>query len=579
MLLQGLCASKGVAIGRLYVVDRAQLEVTEYHIPKARVEQEVERLYAALEQARAQLREVRARIPQTTTADITSFIDTHLLMLQDSALTRVPEAIIRERQVNAEWAMKLQRDELVAVFEAMDDAYLRTRRDDVDHVVSRIQRILLRLDHKHDDHLGNLFAGQVVLAHDLTPADVVLLHHQGIAGFITEYGGPTSHAAILARSLRMPSLVGMHQARTYLRDDDLVILDGRAGVLITDPDERAVAYYRGLQERIEAHHAARHQLRDRPTRTRDGRKVTLHANIELPDDVVAVRRVGAEGVGLYRTEFLFMNRERMPDEEEQVAAYSAVVLALEGAPVTIRTLDVGADKTLQPAAGTSGPVCSNPALGLRAVRLCLREPALFLTQLRAILRAAVHGQVRLMIPMLSSLHEVFQVRQMVDTARRSLRRDGLPCAEEVPIGAMVEVPATALCADLFAPHLDFLSIGTNDLIQYAIAIDRVDDEVNYLYDPLHPAVLRLVAATIRAGQGAGIPVSMCGEMAGNSSYTRLLLGMGLREFSVPPNALLEIKQVINESDTAALGPLAERFLEFPDPLAVGAMLADINRAG
>ncbi|MDZ7751954.1 MAG: phosphoenolpyruvate--protein phosphotransferase [Gammaproteobacteria bacterium] len=564
VLLRGICAAKGVAMGHLYVADRSQLEVTEYALAPQQVEAEVARLFAGVESARRQLQEVKRRIPTDTSADIASFIDTHLLMLQDSALTTVPAQIIRERACNAEWALKVQRDDLVRVFEAMDDGYLRTRKDDVEHVVARIQHALLGKSAGDPVAEEDALAGHVVLARDLSPAELVLLNHQGVVGIITEFGGPTSHSAILARSLRLPSVVGLHQAHTYLKDGDTVIVDGREGVVVVDADARITNYYQGLKESIYTHHKQRERLRDKPVVTRDGHAIRLHANIELPEDVVAVRQVNAAGVGLYRTEFLFMNRATPPDEEEQVEAYASVVLALDGAPVTIRTLDVGADKSCDSVRGGSESVCINPALGLRAVRLCLRETGVFLTQLRAILRAAALGEVRLMVPMVSTVAEVRQVRQLVEMAHQSLVQDGLEHAAAVPLGVMVEVPGTALAADLFAPHLDFLSIGTNDLIQYTLAIDRLDDEVNYLYDPLHPAVLRLVDIILQAGAAAGIPVSMCGEMAGNSSYTRLLLGLGLREFSVPPNALLEIKQAINESDVQDAAAIARAFLGVSD---------------
>ena len=525
--------------------------------------------------ARNDLRAVRKRIPEDTSADIAAFIDTHLLMLEDSALTKAPIQLIRARRCNAEWALKLQRDALVSVFEEMDDPYLRTRKDDVEHVVARIQRILLRQDTLHHEKPDSRLSGQVVLADDLTPADTVLLLHQGIAGFITEYGGPTSHTAILGRSLGIPAVVGLHEARLYLRSGDLVVVDGRAGAVLVDPDEQILEHYRARQRHIEDQHIQRAKLRRAPTRTVDGTDVLLQANIELPEDVDTVIQVSAEGVGLYRTEFLFMNRDQMPDEEEQYQAYRHVVEALGGAPVTLRTLDMGADKTID-GGRYSSSWCSNPALGLRAVRLCLKEPSLFRPQLRAILRASQHGPARLLVPMLSNTQEVGQVLRLIKDCRRELRRDGLPFNAQMPVGAMVEVPAAALCADLFAKQLDFLSIGTNDLIQYTIATDRVDDEVNYLYDPLHPAVLRLITMTIKAGASAGTPVSMCGEMAGNARYTRLLLGMGLRQFSVPPNALLEVKQVINCSNATALAKMAKRVLRASDRSRQVAALDKMN---
>ena len=574
--LQGICAAKGIAIGRLYVFDRGQVEVSEYTLDFPEVDREVERLRFAVESARAELAEVRRQIPIGTPSEIAGFLDAHLLMLEDTALTRAPEELIRERRWNAEWALKVQRDALVSVFEEMDDAYLRTRKDDVDHVVARIQRILLRQTRPHHDVGDSGLAGTIVFAHDLTPADTVLLRQQGISGFITEMGGPTSHTAILARSLRIPSLVGVHQARLYLRDDDLVVVDARAGVVLVDPDAALVRYYQRRRREIERHRAARRKLAGMPARTSDGVDIVLQANIELPGDVQAARRVNAAGVGLYRTEYLFMNRESLPDEEEQYEAYAAVVRAMRGAPVTIRTLDLGVDKDVAGARRASpGP---NPALGLRAIRLCLREPALFRPQLRAILRASALGPVRLLVPMLSSLSEMHQVLQLVAECRRNLEHDGLAFDPQIPVGAMIEVPAAAVCADLFARRLAFLSIGTNDLIQYTLAIDRIDDEVNYLYDPLHPAVLRLIHGTLEVGARMGVPVAMCGEMAANPRYTRLLLGLGLREFSVPPNALLEVKQIITTSDAGALHPLVHRLLRSADPNMRAALFEEIHGA-
>jgi phosphotransferase system enzyme I (PtsI) len=554
--LHGICASKGIAIGRVYVVERGRVDISEYHLDETEIGREIDRFGRAVEKARAELRAIRDRIPANTSADIAAFIDTHLLMLEDSALTKAPVDLVKGRHCNAEWALKLQRDALVSVFEEMDDPYLRTRKDDVEHVVTMLQRLLLQQEKPYEEKSDSRVTGHVVLADDLTPADTVSLLHRGIAGFVTEYGGPTSHTAILGRSLRIPAVVGMHQARLYIHDEDLVVVDGQAGVVLVDPDERTIEHYRAQQRHIEERHTLLARLRDAPARTLDGEEIVLQANIELPEDVDNVTEVSADGVGLYRTEFLFMNREDTPDEEEQFEAYSHVVSALNGAPVTIRTLDIGAEKTLD--GGRHGsPWSPNPALGLRAVRLCLREPALFRTQLRAILRAARRGPVRLLIPMLSGLQEISQIKQLVAECRESLTADGLEFDPDLPIGAMIEVPAAALCADLFAERLDFLSIGTNDLIQYTIATDRVDDEVNYLYDPLHPAVLRLIDMTLKAGEAAGVPVSMCGEMAGNGRYTRLLLSMGLRQFSVPPNALLEIKQVINASHAGRLRELAK----------------------
>jgi len=573
--LHGIGASKGIAIGKVHIVTRGLMEVPEYTLKKTEVESEVKRFKKAIAGARADLGAIKEQIPSDTDTDIAAFIDTHLLMLDDSAITKAPIKFIREQLRNAEWALKVHRDALVSVFEAMEDSYLRTRKDDIDHVVTSVQMRLMHSE-KSISHSDDSFAGKIVFADDLTPADTVLMQHQGVAALVTEFGGPNSHTAILARSLRIPAVVGLHNAGPYLRENDTLIIDGRQGVVLVDPDEQMVRHYEKLQRQIERVHSARRKLRYAPTITSDGESIVLQANVELPADLDGAVQVGAQGIGLYRTEYLFMNRAAPPDEEEQYQAYTEVVRAGEGAPVTIRTLDLGADKQVD---GTrpGAPMSSNPALGLRAVRLCLKEPGLFRPQLRAILRASAHSPVRMMIPMLSTTGELAQVMDMVKSCRKELDNEGQPYDEAMPIGAMIEVPAAAICADIFARKLDFLSIGTNDLIQYTIAIDRVDDEVNYLYDPLHPAVLRLIQMTIRAGEKVGIPVAMCGEMAGDARYTRLLLGMGLKEFSVHPNALLEVKQVINGSRVADSRKFTRRVMRVIKSTARSALLEEMNK--
>ena len=548
--LHGVSASRGVAMGPVHVIDRGKVEIEERHLPRSRLDREVRRYQRALETAGRQLAAVKQRIPTDTTADIAAFIDTHLLMLEDAAISSVPIDTIRSQQCNAEWALKLQRDALVAAFDAMDDPYLRTRKDDVDHVADRVQAILQGRAAARAERAIRDQTPHIVFADDLTPADTVLMQHQGVLALLTEFGGPNSHTAILARSLRIPAVVGMHNVRPFLRNEDMVIVDGRQGVALVHPDEDTIKFYRRQERSIARERAARRKLRNAPAVSKDGEQVLLLANAELPSDLPLVRDVGASGIGLYRTEFLFMNRDLPPDEEEQVETYSTFTSALRGAPVTIRTLDLGADKTVD-GSRPGAPTSANPALGLRAVRLCLKEQTLFRPQIRAILRVSAQAPVRMMIPMLSNTQELAQVLQIVEECRQEMRGEGLAFNPEMPIGAMIEVPAAAICADIFARHLDFLSIGTNDLIQYTIAIDRVDDEVNYLYDPLHPAVLRLIQMTIKAGQRANVSVAMCGEMAGDVRYTRLLLGMGLKEFSVHPNALLELKQVITHSQVAA----------------------------
>jgi len=571
----GIGASKGIAIGQARIVKRGVVEVPEYTLNKSDIEQEVSRFRTAVAGARADLGAIKDQIPPETAKDIAAFIDTHLLMLNDSAISKAPIKIIREQQHNAEWALKVQRDALVAVFDAMNDSYLRTRKDDVDHVVNSVQMRLMHTDASMARADGS-FSGKIVFADDLTPADTVLMQHQGVAAFVTEFGGPNSHTAILARSLRIPAVVGLHNAGPYLRENDTLIIDGRQGVVLVDPDAQMLRHYRKLQREIERIDSARRKLRYAPAITSDGESIVLQANVELPADFETAVQVGAQGIGLYRTEYLFMNRDNPPDEEEQYQAYSEVVRAGEGAPVTIRTLDLGADKQVD---GTrpNAPTSSNPALGLRAIRLCLKEPALFRPQLRAILRLSAHSPVRLMIPMLSTMGELAQVLDLINACRRELDAEGKAYDKNLPVGAMIEVPAAAICADIFARELDFLSIGTNDLIQYTIAIDRVDDEVNYLYDPLHLAVLRLIQMTIEAGHKMGIPVAMCGEMAGDARYTRLLLGMGLKEFSVHPNALLEVKQVITESHVAECQKFTQRVMRVIKSTTRTALLEEMNQ--
>jgi len=574
--ISGIGISRGIAIGAVYRLEQGDIEVYEAAIPTNLVEDEISRFRCSVRTARQQLKAIRNSIPETTPADITDFIDTHLLMLEDSMLTAAPVELIRQRQCNAEWALKIQRDALAKVFDEMDDPYLRTRKDDVDHVVTRILRILTGKETHTDPQDSVSLRGAIVLAHDLTPAETALLQHQGIAGFVTESGGPLSHTAILARSLGLPAIVGTHITPHQIRDGDTVILDAARSELLADVDTATLKDYRRQQRQQQKHRTELNRLKDKPAVTGDGIRIHLVANVELREDVLAARRAGAEGIGLYRTEFLFMNRSDIPDEEEQLKQYLSVVKALKGLPITIRTLDLGSDKECC-TESTGERISVNPALGLRAIRLCLKHADLFRPQLRAILRASAKGPVQMMIPMLSSAQELNEVIALIDDVKQELNREHLAFDLNMPIGGMIEVPAAALSATLFARQLDFLSIGTNDLIQYTLAIDRVDDEVTYLYDPLHPAVLRLIKMVIDAGQKYDVPVAMCGEMAGDTRYTRLLLGMGLTDFSVHPTALLEVKDVIHHSRIADAIDTASNILEQDDPVKIIEQLNILNK--
>jgi len=570
--LSGIGVSRGIGIGRVQRLHGGELEIPEHRLAPDQIEPEVTRFFDAQRSAKEQLRQIRARIPGGTPGEIAAFIDTHLLMLDDRSLTDAVVALIRSAQCNAEAALQKQRDALTAVFEQMEDPYLRSRKDDVQHVSARILRILLKQEK------GIVPAPRaeqaeppVIVADDVTPADIILLSQQEVAAFITEYGGPLSHTAILARSFGIPSIVGLHAARRLLREGELVIVDGDLGHALADPDAQALAFFETKRARQQTDRAALSQLRDRPAISRDGVRIKLLANIEMSQDAPYAADLGAEGVGLYRTEFLYMNRRDLPGEEEQYEAYAQVVAAVKGT-ITIRTLDLGADKQVD-SGSRRAPTANNPALGLRAIRLCLKEPELFRTQLRALLRASVHGAMQIMLPMISSVQEFRQAQQIIAAVTEQLRGEGHRVAGHVPLGAMIEVPAAALAAPLLARHARFLSIGTNDLIQYTLAIDRVDEEVNYLYDPLHPAVLRLIRMTIAAGEHSGVPVAMCGEMAGDPRYTRLLLGLGLNEFSMHPASVLEVKRIIMDSNVtelrrqAQLALAADSVREFQDRMA------------
>ena len=572
--LYGTGASRGIAIGKCYIVKRGQPKIRKYHIKKYQIQAEIKRFNEAVAKAQGQLGAVRKHIPVAASSDIAGFIDTHLLMLKDSALIQEPQRIIEKFACNAEWALQIQKDSLVAIFDEMADPYLRTRKDDLGYVVSQIQRFLMNQRSLSQEMTDRQLSKRIVLADDLTPADLVLIQHRGIIALATELSGPTSHTAILSQSLGIPAIVGLQHALEYITDEDQLILDGTQGVILVKPSKQIVAHYRRLRRADQYYRSGLKKLHKKPAVTLDKTIIDLQANIELPTDFSAVSAVGANGVGLYRTEFLYMNRNTPPDEEEHYATYIKVIDILDGLPLTIRTFALGAD---QP---TDLETQSNPAmgevLGLRAVRLYLKNPQLFLPQLRAIIRASARGPVRLMLPMLSNIHEVRQILQIVEEVMLEFEAQQIPYDHELKIGGMIEVPAAAICADIFARQLDFLSIGTNDLIQYTMAVDRDDEEVSYLYDPLNPAVLRLIRTTLEAGKKQQTPVIMCGEMAGETRYTPLLLGLGLRKFSIHPSALPEVKQVINQSDLTRLEAMAIKALNAENSIEVAEIIYSLE---
>ena len=530
------------------------------------------RFDAAINAVRVEFDTLHREIPAGAPAEFSAFVDLHRMILDDATLSIEPRRIIETEQCNAEWAIKLQTDALLAQFDAIEDSYLRERRNDVIQVVERILKALSgQPGYVPPPNSGDEQA-LILVAHDLSPADVVQFKRHNFASFITDVGGTTSHTAVVARSLNIPSIVALHRARELVRENELMIVDGSNGVLIVDPDARVLAEY---QMRKQAFGEERHKLtglRDTRAITRDGAVVALHANIELPEDVEQVLANGATGIGLFRSEFLFLNRSDLPDEDEQFEAYRSVAQAMKGLPVTIRTYDLGADKQIE----DNPHHAINPALGLRAIRLCLTEPQRFLSQLRALLRASHFGRISILIPMLSSASEIDQTLLMIARAKASLDHDEIAYDREIQVGGMIEVPAAALALNAFLRKLDFISIGTNDLIQYTLAIDRADESVAHLYDPLHPAILGLVSSIIKSANRAGVPVNMCGEMAGDISLTRLLLALGLRNFSMHAAHVPDVKQQVLNADVSALKSAAQRMLKASDPLRLKSQLAKMN---
>lgn len=570
--IHGIGVSGGIAIGHAHLVSNTTLEVDHYVVPPHQVPEESSRFDAAVQTVRDELELLHANVPVTAPAEFAAFINLHLMILNDSTLSVEPRTIIENEQCNAEWALKVQTDALLAQFDTIENSYLRERRADVIQVVERVLKVLSGqpgyippppTDAEHD---------RILVAHDLSPADVVQFKQHHFASFITDLGGTTSHTAVVARSLNIPSIVALHYARHLIRENDLLIIDGTQGVVIVDPGTQVLAEYQLRQHQFDIERQKLKRLKNTRATTLDGVKVELHANIELPGDVAEAQEHGATGIGLFRSEFLFLNRNDLPDEEEQFEAYRKAAQDMDGMPVTIRTYDLGADKQTN----DSQLITTNPALGLRAIRLCLTEPQRFLIQLRALLRASHYGKLKILIPMLTNANETEQTLQLLKRAKRSLDEANVPYDRKIQIGGMIEVPAAALALGQFTDKLDFLSVGTNDLIQYTLAIDRTDDAVAHLYDPLHPAILTLLSGIFKVAGRAGVPVALCGEMAGDVHMTRLLLGLGLRQYSMHSAHLPDVKQCILKSNLEIIRPLAQKMLRINDPVKLLSLLGRIN---
>ncbi|MGI4812550.1 MAG: phosphoenolpyruvate--protein phosphotransferase [Janthinobacterium lividum] len=570
--LHGIPVSRGIAIGRAHLLGAAALDVDQYLVELDHIDQEILRFEAAQNAVERELDTLRLALPDDAPGEMSAFLNVHRLILRDVMLGDATVDLIRTRRYNAEWALTEQLERLSRHFDEIEDEYLRERKADIEQVVERVLKALAgslnAVPVLNADGAGT-FPEMIVVARDISPADMLQLKTRSFRGFVTDLGGRTSHTAIVARSFGIPATVGVQQASLLIRQDDLIIIDGEEGVVIIDPAPLVLEEYTFKQSECLLEQQKLGRLKTSPAQSLDGTHISLMANIEMPQDAEAACAAGAVGIGLFRTEFLFMNREDdLPDEEEQVLAYRSAIESMRGLPVTIRTIDVGSDKPLDGRAGESPEPAANPALGLRAIRWCLSEPQMFLTQLRAILRASTAGPVKILVPMLAHAREIDQTLELINEARRQCDSAGHAYDPDIRIGGMIEIPAAALALPLFLRRLDFLSIGTNDLIQYTLAIDRADNSVAHLYDPLHPAVLHLICRTIEGANRAGVPVSLCGEMAGDAAYTRLLLGMGLTEFSMHPSQLLRVKREVLHARIPALKRAVADLMNAYEPIDV-----------
>ena len=568
--LHGIAVSKGIAIGKAVLISRAALEVSHYLVEPGKEEVEAKKLLDAFDQVRLELDQLRQGLPKDAPQEMAAFLDVHGMILADPALAEKPLKLIRTQRLNAAWALTTELNDLLEQFAEIEDPYLKERANDIRQVAERVIKALnSQKDNLEAEFLPSSDADieSIIVAHDIAPHDMLRFKDHAFTGFVTDLGGKTSHTAIVARSMEIPAVVGVRHASEMIRHGDWLILDGEQGVVVVSPDEQLLTEYRKLQSQAAKEARKLQQLKHAKTETEDRVDIELFANIELPEDAVQAVKLGAVGVGLFRSEFLFMDRKQaLPDEEQQYQEYRRVVDLMHGLPVNIRTIDVGADKALGVGGSEVSQTGTSP-LGLRAIRWSLTEPEIFLTQLRAILRASAHGQARIMIPMLAHAKEIDETFRLIEKAKQQLLQRGQSFNPNIQVGAMIEIPAAALVLPLFIDRFDFLSIGTNDLIQYTLAIDRADHAVAHLYDPLHPAILNLIAGIIDQAKRAGVPVAVCGEMAGDPSLTKLLLAMGLTDFSMHFSQLLLVKREILQANVGILKARFPRVLKAYEPEA------------
>ena len=569
--IHGVPVSNGIAIGKAHLISNALLEVVHYQLDEQEVPIEIKRLGRAINEVRKDLLKIKKQLLKDSSEEFSAFIDTHLMMLDDKNFSEKPIKIIVEDSCNAEWALKKLIDFFISKFDQVNDEYIKERKNDVIQVIERILKVLLGYPNQLNQ--TNKESSKILVAHDISPADALQFKNHQYAAFITDMGGSTSHTAILARSLNIPSIVALQNARDLIKNNEQIIVDGNQGIVIINPSKDILEEYLVRQNLWGIEQKKLSKIKNVACKTLNNEEIELLANIEVPGDIESVKFNRASGIGLFRTEFLFMNRKELPNEEEQFKIYKALVKSMKGKTVVIRTLDSGADKLTS--ADTT--ISSNPALGLRAIRLCLSEPQLFNIQLRAILKASRFGKIKILIPMLSSLSELRQTKLLIQRAKKSLSNERILFDDDIQIGGMIEVPAVAINADAFAQELDFLSIGTNDLIQYTLAIDRTDDRVSHLYNSLHPAILKLINITIKAGKKYNKEVSICGEMAGDSKLTKLLLGMGLRHFSMHPSRILSVKKQVLNSNTQKLEMWSAKILKTKESENIETLIQKINQ--
>ena len=567
--VHGISVSSGIAIGKANLVTNALMEVQRYKVKKDTIKDEIERLSQAINTVKSDLVNIKKELQKKSSNNFESFIDIHLMMLEDNNFSLNPQQIIEKEQCNAEWAIKSQLDNLLSKFDDIDDAYIKERKLDAAQVAERIIKALLG----HQKQISKTQnPSNILIAHDISPADALQFKKNSYAAFITEHGGTNSHTAILARGLNIPSIVAVKNARKIINNNDTIIVDGDNGIAIINPNKHILKEYEYKKNQWIIEKKKLKKIKNIPSKTLDKKEISLMANIEDLSDVKSVLDCKASGIGLFRTEFLFMNRKELPGEQEQYETYKSIAKSMKGRTVVIRTLDSGADKTT----AADKTQATNPALGLRAIRLCLSQPHLFITQLRAILKASAFGKIRILIPMLSSLGELKQVKLLIKRAKESLVVENIKFDNEILIGGMIEIPAVAINAEAFAAELDFLSIGTNDLIQYTLAIDRTDDSVSHLYNSIHPAILKLISNTIDAAKKFNKDVSVCGEMAGDPKLTKLFIGMGLTNFSMHPSSILTVKKQILESDATKLRSMSNKVLKQNDSEKIETLLNKIN---